>query len=1002
MAEINNVDGVLLCIEEVGNELVAREELTELAQDPAGVADLAKQAFTAVVSVAVVRYVIVRWREGHSTPPPEPLRMVDSCFSRKHSPDGQPIAAKILQALADPTVGILTSSMHSSVVELARANQQERLRRKGCSDRVVLLVAHSVEELAQTKGTEFAAALKELNRRFHQYDWDILYEGEAIKGRTVTGPRFVLVDEADEICSVEEALLFSEQRVAPERAVTSRPSSASSLSSVSDSPAEPVASSYLRNLIPELNMALAQEITACKGSRAQSYTLTQGRRVGERNRQDIYSFDVEVQIHIPDESPIAIRVGEEEVRGSLVAARDYVVVLALDQQVGERIPLATLLAEPWFLLEQLQLRMIELLTEPCGKAELLLRPAGARTTRASADVPCERDLDQDQQEAVRLVLGSDVAFIWGPPGTGKTTTLGATVAALMECGETVLVTAHSNVAVDVAMHAVLRWMPEEMHGSGEVLRFGPVYRRDLEDLRLITVEETVRRFHEDLVQELRSLQQQERALLEQTRVEHQAQQAWVQLKQIRLRLAPIEEKLDEVERELVRSARVVGCTLSKAAIAPEVIERRFDAVIVDEASMASIPACVYAASRANRRVAVFGDFRQLSPIATSNEDAAKRWLKRDIYQQAGIVEAVESGQQPDYLTALRTQYRMTSSICALVNGLAYEGMLQTADGLDERLRAQTELPPEPGRSVIVVDTERMKPYCYQEARAGGYSRFNPASALAALSIVSEVTQADASTSVALVTPFAAQARLLNAMLFDSGLQQRAVASTVHRFQGGEEDVVVLDLPDGRPQKGVSILLWQEENQEALRLLNVALSRAKAKVFVVAQTDWLDAKCAKRSALGQLLRQLIDRHTPFRFPTSKHADPSGLGRLMRQEEALYVLEDDIRGAKKELRLRYAAAVCDDTFPFDAIRNARTDNRVELGVDCLRASRDRLRQRLGCEVTITPLSPLETICRVDEQVLWLCSWVCPELSYADRPTIRLHGRRTVSVASALLGL
>jgi hypothetical protein len=999
MVQANGMNELLTCIEEVANELTTPEELAELTQDRVGVEHLAKQALMVVVSVTVIRYANKRWLQGHNTAPPTPLRIAEKCLSEGRAQDGESVAASLLEALRHPAVQTLTASAQSPLIKAAIADQQERLTSRGCSNRLIQRVAYRVRSLAEMRPAEFAASLKELNRRFHERDWEVLYEGEGIKGRAVVGPRFVLLNATDEICSVEEAGPLAQEPAEPQSVAVSQPSTTPLASTIG--PDEAVASAHLRDLIPEFNRALSQEISASKGSRGQYYTLKQGRHVGERDRQQIYSFEVEEQIHVPDESPIALRVGEQETRGVLVAAKDYVVVVSLDSHIGERVPTATLLAEPWFLLEELQLRMTELLTEPCGKAELLLRPAGSKATSASASVPCERDLNQDQQGAVRLVLGSEVAFIWGPPGTGKTTTLGATVAALADEGETVLVTAHSNVAVDVAMHAVLQWMPEEMHGSGEVLRFGPIYRHDLEDLKLITVEETVRRLHEDLIRELRSLQHQERVLLDETRLEHRAQQAWLQLKQLRQRLMPIEEKLDEIERELVRSARVVGCTLSKAEIAREVIERRFDAVVVDEVSMASIPACVYAASRATKRVAVFGDFRQLSPIAISDGEAAKRWLKRDVYEEAGIVSAVDAGRRPEYLAALQTQYRMTSTICGLVNQLAYGDMLKTADGLDSRLRPQVALPPEPGRSVIVVDTERMKPYCYQEAKAGSYSRFNPASALASMSIASEVSAADSSTSIAIVTPYAAQARLLNAMVLDSGLQTRAKSSTVHRFQGGEEDVVILDLSDGRPQKYLSKLLWEEENHEALRLLNVALSRAKAKVFIVGETEWLSSKCNSAGTLGLLLRQLIDHHVPFHFLSSNHTDQSGRGRLVSPDEASSLIEADLSAAKRELLLRYAAEACDDAL-FGAINDAVARG-VAVTIDCLHAAIGRLRQRAsGCAISVAPLKPLETVCRVDDDVLWLCSWLCPNLKYADRPTVRIAGRRTVSALSTLLGL
>jgi len=86
--------------------------------------------------------------------------------------------------------------------------------------------------------------------------------------------------------------------------------------------------------------------------------------------------------------------------------------------------------------------------------------------------------------------------------------------------------------------------------------------------------------------------------------------------------------------------------------------------------------------------------------------------------------------------------------------------------------------------------------------------------------------------VGLLTPYAAQARLLNALTAgllgvtgarseDAGL----VAATVHRFQGAEQDAVVLDLVDSFPQRGPGGLLSRREGSVGQRLVNVAVTGA---------------------------------------------------------------------------------------------------------------------------------------------------------------------------------
>lgn len=82
----------------------------------------------------------------------------------------------------------------------------------------------------------------------------------------------------------------------------------------------------------------------------------------------------------------------------------------------------------------------------------------------------DRDMNEDQQGAVRRSLGNRATFVWGPPGTGKTWTLARIVEAHYRAGRSVLLVSHTNLAVDTALQQVA----ERLCGEADFARgLGP-------------------------------------------------------------------------------------------------------------------------------------------------------------------------------------------------------------------------------------------------------------------------------------------------------------------------------------------------------------------------------------------------------------------------------------------------------------------------------------------------------------------------------------------------
>jgi superfamily I DNA and/or RNA helicase len=194
---------------------------------------------------------------------------------------------------------------------------------------------------------------------------------------------------------------------------------------------------------------------------------------------------------------------------------------------------------------------------------------------------------------------------------------------------------------------------------------------------------------------------------------------------------------------------------------------------------------------------------------------------------------------------LDTQYRMHPAIGTLVSDLFYGGRLLNGPNTAGR-SAQTSREPFAGKPLVLLDTAGAG-RC--ETAEGSYSRLNRHSAALCVEFCVQAL-AGGVEQVAVITPYAAQSRLIREQLRARQVDpQRVSCHTVHRFQGNECELVILDTVDTAPLKP-GVLLTGE--QQSANLLNVSISRAKAKLVVIADVGFL-----RREASKSVLRKVLD-------------------------------------------------------------------------------------------------------------------------------------------------
>jgi hypothetical protein len=328
-------------------------------------------------------------------------------------------------------------------------------------------------------------------------------------------------------------------------------------------------------------------------------------------------------------------------------------------------------------------------------------------------------------------------------------------------------------------------------------------------------------------------------------------------------VAQIDELLKKVEDLVIADAAVVATTLTRAYLRDSIQARRFDTVVLDEASMAPIPALWVAASLSDSNVIAVGDYKQLPPIVMSTAAEAERWLGRDIFAVAGIQDHRSA---PDYFIPLTEQFRMHPNISAIANELIYDGLLTNGPGTDDDsgLSGWYEFEWGHDSPVLLVNTASTGAWVTSVSRGERSSRLNFLSATVCVDLAHQLLRSGraelppgAPARILIVSPYRPHAKLVELLLREETIAGEVRAGTAHTFQGSEADVVILDLVNDDPHWRVNLFM-PDLDDRSRRLLNVALTRARRRLIVVGDLEY-NAQQGRRAFLGRELLPALRGH-----------------------------------------------------------------------------------------------------------------------------------------------
>lgn len=645
--------------------------------------------------------------------------------------------------------------------------------------------------------------------------------------------------------------------------------------------------------IDEYISAVEQEKAYLKNHGGRKYKVTNGKRISSSGGTYSYIFDLETELYLADDAPIKLSTGSGvNSNGNILLCEGFKIAVVLSNDLGLRIGVAYISVEPWRLLDSLSECLKRISTDDHIAMRLLrVGPTLSGSKPLSSLATC-------QETAKEKAHSSPITIVWGPPGTGKTHTMAEIAIEVLTQNQTVLIVSHSNISVDGVVLKVAELLEtkqlQQYLMDGKVLRYG--YVRD----EKLSHHPTATSFYYALnrsptlkkkLEELNSKKEKLRG--------GEYSEAHIKIEE---EIKKLRAFLRNEEKNYVNQAQLVATTASKIYSDSLFDSRKYDVVLFDEASMAYVPQILCAAAFAREHFICVGDFRQLAPIVQSN---AKRILEKDIFAFLNTTDEHGNFFYHPWLVLLNEQRRMHPAISTFPNKEIYAGLLKNHPSTYSTRDEVVKKEPFPGEPITLFDMTGT--YC-AAGKNSDNSRYNILSAITAFTIAVTVEKSK-EESVGIITPYAAQTRLIRAFIQDyqKDHDTHIACSTVHQFQGSERNVIIFDAVESYPSKQAGWLMSKNENNSLARLINVAITRAKGKLIVVANRGfWLKKFEGTKNTLYLLIQHILKNGNVVDVKNKQvnefyqSLDVGGIMSIHSSvQSCIDILVSDIEGAKRKI-------------------------------------------------------------------------------------------------------
>ena len=747
-------------------------------------------------------------------------------------------------------------------------------------------------------------------------------------------------------------------------------------------------------------------------------TLTNGKKIQESS-VNLYKFILEDAIELFEGASVQITIANNESTAKVASLLDGAVILEFDNDYGAKIDSCTVKVDKTQLLRSLNEKLIKVRAGDVEGFNFELAEKVFFNDGEQKQPELEKNvilgsgtqvLNKEQKQAVCSVLTNENSYIWGPPGTGKTFTLGILIENFFSKDERSLIVSNTNQAVDQVLLKLCKVLGKEHKAvkEGFILRRGKIDLSELErdwgeyiDLDSVVEKKSKKlkekeskletdigklnkksKKFEDIInkfklrdekkllltqskQELDTLEADKRnlasnnkilindrdALLreldsfnsagairrmvmrskidiendidrnerrqeeiknkektlpnlikskkakvnniksdidlisvelqqqDRTKCEQEVQKIEKELGPLEMELAEVRREIEGIKQKVLDDAKIIGATVTKTFLKKEEF-LNFDNVIVDEASMVILPALYNVAGLASKRCVISGDFRQIPPIIETKQKGIFEEIGKDIFERSGIEEVCRTGKSAPNLVMLKQQYRMREEICSLINSFMYQGKLVTAKTKTDE--SNFSIIPEINKNIVLIDTSKIFPF----AQKKGTSYYNLMHAIATRNLVNIISAEPelSGKTIGISAPYSAQAKMHAAI---NKSNNSVTAGTVHRFQGDEKDIMIVDTVDSLGDAQVGFWAMADQpHEDGCKLWNVGISRAKDYLFFIGNLTHLNRHLPKPSFLRNVLHNAQQK-----------------GQVIEVEEILRLdkLKEDLQSLQKTFEL-----------------------------------------------------------------------------------------------------